>query len=140
MANSDFDRWVSGSLPFFQNFEIQVAPLSRRPEDPVQIRILRPLRKIKAHRQREAKMPRRQLERLIDIETCDSAFPASRYLAMARLSGKLLLGLPMRAPIKGAIAFFMRESAGRRRKRFDLALLLGWAGIAIALWILLAIR
>ena len=44
----------------------------------------------------------------------------------------------MRAPIKGAIAFFLREPIGRRRKRSDWALLLGWAGIALALWILLA--
>ena len=63
------------------------------------------------------------------------AFPLACHF-----SGQLLLGLLMRAPIKGAIAFFMREQAGRRRKRFDWALLLGWAGIAIALWILLAIR
>ena len=50
----------------------------------------------------------------------------------------------MRAPIKGAIAFFLRDAASRRRKRLDWALLLGWAGIAIALsillWILLAVR
>ena len=46
----------------------------------------------------------------------------------------------MRAPIKGAITFFIREPAGRRRKRVDFALLLSWAGIAIALWVLLAVR
>ena len=43
----------------------------------------------------------------------------------------------MRAPIKGAIAFFMRETVSGRRKRTDWALLLGWAGLAIALCILL---
>lgn len=42
----------------------------------------------------------------------------------------------MRAPIKGAIAFFMRESAAGRRKRLDWSLLLGWAGIAIALGVI----
>ncbi len=46
----------------------------------------------------------------------------------------------MRAPIKAAIAFLLGESAGRRRNRVDVALLLGWTGIAIALWILLAVR
>jgi hypothetical protein len=45
----------------------------------------------------------------------------------------------MRAPLKGAIAFFMRDAAGRRRKHADWALLLGWVGLAIALWILLAV-
>ncbi len=50
----------------------------------------------------------------------------------------------MRAPIRGALAFFMRDTAGRRRKRPDLALLLSWAGTAIALcillWFLLVVR
>jgi hypothetical protein len=46
----------------------------------------------------------------------------------------------MRGPIKGTIAFFLGDSAGRRRKRFDWAVLLGWVGIAMALWILLALR
>jgi hypothetical protein len=55
------------------------------------------------------------------------------------LPGQLLLGGVMRAPIRGAIAFFMKDRAGRRRDRPDLTLLLGWAGIAIALWILLAV-
>lgn len=50
----------------------------------------------------------------------------------------------MRAPIKAVIAFFIRDAASRRRNRADWALLLGWAGIAIALcillWFLLAVR
>jgi hypothetical protein len=50
-----------------------------------------------------------------------------------------LLGRSMRPPIKGAIAFFIRDPAGLRRKRPNWALLLGWAGIAIALWVLLAV-
>jgi hypothetical protein len=50
----------------------------------------------------------------------------------------------MRAPIKAAIAFLMRDAASGRRKRPDWALFLGWAGLAIALcillWFLLAVR
>lgn len=46
----------------------------------------------------------------------------------------------MRAPIKGAIAFFMKESSGQHRKRIDWAVVLGWTGVAVALWILLAVR
>ena len=42
----------------------------------------------------------------------------------------------MRAPIKMAIAFFTRESAGRRRKHLDWSILLGWTGIAIALGVI----
>ena len=41
----------------------------------------------------------------------------------------------MRPPIRGAIAFFLRDPANRRKKRTDWTLVLGWAGIAIALWI-----
>jgi len=46
----------------------------------------------------------------------------------------------MRPPIKGAIAFFIRDPAGLRRKRTNWGLLLGWAGIAIVLWILLIVQ
>ena len=34
----------------------------------------------------------------------------------------------------------MKEGAGRRRKRADWALILGWTGLVVALWILLAVR
>lgn len=44
---------------------------------------------------------------------------------------------PMRAPIRAAIAILMRDLTERHRKRLDWTLLLGWAGIAIALGILI---
>jgi hypothetical protein len=42
----------------------------------------------------------------------------------------------MRPPIRGAIAFFLRKPGSRDRKRIDWTLLLAWAGIAIAIWII----
>lgn len=46
----------------------------------------------------------------------------------------------MRGPIRGMIAFLSESRIGPRHKRFDWTLALAWGGIAIALWILLAVR
>jgi hypothetical protein len=47
----------------------------------------------------------------------------------------------MRGPLRKMISFFLVESRlGPRRKQIDWTLVLFWAGIAIALWILLAVR
>ena len=46
----------------------------------------------------------------------------------------------MRGPLRGMIAFFLPESrVGSRYKHIDWTLLLAWAGIVIALWVLLAV-
>jgi hypothetical protein len=43
--------------------------------------------------------------------------------------------------MKKMIAFFLVQSRfGSSRKRVDWSLVIAWAGIAIALWILLAVR
>ena len=43
--------------------------------------------------------------------------------------------------MKRMTAFFLLQSrAGALRKRVDWSLVIAWAGVAIALWILLAVR
>jgi hypothetical protein len=42
--------------------------------------------------------------------------------------------------MKKMVAFFLVESLFGSRKRVDWPLVLAWAGIAIALWLLLAVR
>jgi hypothetical protein len=42
----------------------------------------------------------------------------------------------MRPPIRGAIAYFLRKPGSGDRKRIDWTLVFAWAGIAIALWII----
>lgn len=45
----------------------------------------------------------------------------------------------MRPPLRGAIAFFLRKPGRRDRKRIDWTLVLAWAGIATALWIIILV-
>jgi hypothetical protein len=47
----------------------------------------------------------------------------------------------MRAPMRKMIAFLLLGSRfGGRRKHVDWPLVLAWTGIAVALWIVLAVR
>jgi hypothetical protein len=43
----------------------------------------------------------------------------------------------MRPPIRGPIVFFLRKSGCHDKKRTDWTLMLAWAGIALALWIII---
>ncbi|WP_325170581.1 hypothetical protein [Bradyrhizobium sp.] len=42
----------------------------------------------------------------------------------------------MRAPIRGAIVYLMKRPGKPGQRRIDWTLVLAWAGVAIALWII----